>query len=154
MHDERREERTDLVVKKSALEVMETSFLLCFAHPARIHNPKMCFFFFFLSPHGFLIQSKEVLCFQIPSLLLSFAPFLQTDTRRPKYPACAPPQFTSQETLSDKSVWRMFVRGGVSKLLNKTSVMEPFSLRQRKHLAVLLQNLNARKFHSRQLRKH
>lgn len=69
-----KEEITDLVVKNSAPEVMKTSSLLCFAYPARIPNPEM-FFFSSLSPHGFLIQSKEVLCFQIPSLLPSFAPF-------------------------------------------------------------------------------
>lgn len=73
---ERREQKERIWwFMKSALRVMETSPLLCFAHPARMHNPKMCFF---LSPHGFLIQSKEVLCFQIPSLLSQLCSFLQT----------------------------------------------------------------------------
>lgn len=61
------EERTDLVVLKSLrYELRKLVFLLCFAHPARIRNPKMCFLL--LSPPWF-IQSKEVLRFQIPSLL-------------------------------------------------------------------------------------
>lgn len=121
---------------------METCFLLCFAHPARIHNPDMCFFFFSFTP-WFLIQSKEVLRFQIPSSF-QLSSFLQTDTR-PKYLSCASPQFTLERTMSDKSVWRMFKRGGISKFLNKACVTELFCLHQRKNCIVWLQNLKARK---------
>lgn len=106
---ERREKERIWWFIKSALQVMETSPLLCFAHPARMNNPKMCFCSF-LSPHGFLIQSKEVLCFQIPSLLSSLSALLlfTNDTRRPKYPVCAPPRFTSRKLLSaKKGVGRM-----------------------------------------------
>lgn len=140
-----KEEKTDLVVKNSAPEVMETSFLLCFAHPARIPNPEMCFFFLFPFTPWFShpIQRSAVLSNPLSSSQL--CSFLQTDTRRPKYPACVSPQFTLQRTLSDKSVWRMFMRGGSSKFLNKTSVMEPFCLHQRKNLIVWLKNLNAKK---------
>lgn len=42
---------------------LQTSFLHCFAHPARINNPKKCF----CSPLSLFIQAQETLCFQIPS---------------------------------------------------------------------------------------
>lgn len=122
---------------------METSFLLCFAHPARIHNPDMCFFLFLFHPMvSHPIQRSAALSNPLSSLQLSS--FLQTDTR-PKYLSCTSPQFTLERTMSDKSVWRMFKRGGISKFLNKACVTELFCLHQRKNCIVWLQNLNARK---------
>lgn len=76
-------EKTNLVVLNSSLEDQKTYFSF-FAHPARKYNPEMIFV---LPPSHPMVLSKEVLCFQIPSLLLSSAPFLQTDIARPKYPA-------------------------------------------------------------------
>ena len=138
MNDEGREERTDLVVKKSlALEVTETSFSsLCFANPARIHNPKMCFFsfffsfffFFFFHPMVFVIQSKEVLRFQIPFsssrlcffflfykpmlIVLNIPPALHRNSRR-------------RENFVEACLC-------VFKFLNKTSVTEPFFVKRRR----------------------
>lgn len=125
MNDERREERTDLVVKKSALEVMETSFLLCFAHPARIHNPKMHFFPLLL-PHGFLIQSKEVLCFQIPSLLPSFAPFYKPILVVLNILPALCHNSLRRELCLIKALWECSWGVVSPKFLNNTPVMEYF----------------------------
>lgn len=82
-------------------------------------------FFPFLSLHGFLIQSKEVLCFQIPSLLsLSFAPFHKPILVVLNILPALHRNSLRRKLLSDKSVGRMFMRGGVAKFLNKTCVTE------------------------------
>lgn len=74
-----------------------------FAHTARIHNPDMFFFFFFsFHPMVFSSNPKKCCAFKsplfFPALLLFFFFY-------------SPPQFTLQETLSDKSIGRMFIRG-------------------------------------------
>lgn len=79
--DDRGGGRTDLVVRKSAQEVTGTSFLLCFAHAARINNPKMCFFCHPMVSHP--IQRSAALSNPLSSSRLCSSP--QTDARRPKY---------------------------------------------------------------------
>lgn len=133
-----------MVVKKSALEVMETSFCSVL-HTQQEYIIRRCFFSPSHSPHGFLIQSKEVLCFQIPSLLPSFAPFYKQILVALNIPPAFHHNSLLRGTLSDKSVWRMFMRDSVSGFLNKTSVSEPFCLHQRRNRIVRQHNLNARK---------
>lgn len=115
--------------KKSALEVMETSFLLCFANPARIHNPKMCFFccccFFSISFTPWFshpIQRSAVL--SNPLFSLSFAPFHKPILVVLNILPALHRNSLRRKLLSDKSVGRMFMRGGVAKFLNKTCVTE------------------------------
>lgn len=126
---ERGEERADLVVEKSAPEVTETSFSLCFANAARIHNPKMCFFFLSFTPWFFSSNPKKCCAFKsplfFPALLLFYEPILVVLN--------IPPHFASQETFvrQKHSGWRMHGGdGGVFR--NRNLVMELFSPHQRK----------------------
>lgn len=123
---------------KSALQVMETSLLLCFAHPARMHNPK-CFFFHFFHSMVFSSNPKKCCAFKSPLFSLSFAPFykpiLVVLNILP-----APPQFTSRKLLSAKSVGRMLgehdldnraggsIRGSVTPNQNAVHLVVDYSL--------------------------
>lgn len=112
---------------------METSFLLCFAHPARIHNPKMCFYFF----RSMVFSSNLQKCctFKSPLLLPSFASFYKLRLVVLNILPALHPNSLSRKLCLTKVFGECSWEGGISKFLNKTSVMGPFSLHQWRHLA-------------------